>query len=86
LDACFRPYSFAKNAVIGSPPSYPSSEWPSGNFFPASAAAVRFANYNDSHRGDYHLQPSSPYKGKGTDGTDLGADVDAIDSATAGAD
>jgi hypothetical protein len=84
FDACFRPYSFARNAVIGSPPSYSPSLWPSGNFFPPSAAAVRFANYNDSRRGDYHLQPSSPYQGKGTDGKNLGADVDAINSATAG--
>jgi hypothetical protein len=45
---------------------------------------VQFVNYNGGNGGDYHLQLSSPYKRKGTDGKDLGADVDAIQSATAG--
>jgi hypothetical protein len=58
--------------------------WPSGNFFPATASAVQFVNYNGGNGGDYQLLPSSPYKGAGTDGQDLGADVAAIDSAIAG--
>ena len=81
LDACFSPYTFANNVVIGSSSSYP---WPSGNFLPASVTTVRFVNYNGGNSGDYHLQPSSPYTAKGTDGKDLGADLDAIQSATAG--
>ena len=84
FNACFSPYSFASNAVVASTSSFPPSLWPSGNFFPASAAAIRFANYNGGNGGDYHLQRSSRYKGAGTDGKDLGADVDAIHSATAG--
>jgi hypothetical protein len=84
FNACFSPYSFARNAVIGSPSAYPPSLWPSGNFFPATASAVQFVNYNGGKGGNYQLQPSSPYKGKGTDGKDLGADVAAIDSAIAG--
>jgi hypothetical protein len=83
FEACFTNSTFAANAIIASPPV---AHWPKKNFFPASPEAVRFANYNGGNGGDYHLQPSSPYKGKGTDGKDLGADVDAIDSATAGAD
>jgi len=78
LDACFGPYTFAKNVVIGSSSAYP---WPSGTFLPGSTSAVQFVDYNG---GDYHLRPSSPYKAKGTDGKDLGADLDAIQSATAG--
>jgi hypothetical protein len=84
FNACFSPYSFASNAVIGIPPAYPPSLWPSGNFFPAKAEKVRFVNYNGGNGGNYQLQPSSPYKGKGTDGKDLGADVAAIKSAIAG--
>jgi hypothetical protein len=85
--ACFGKSTLAADAIIAPPlPGFAEAKWPSGNFFPPSAAAVQFLNYNDANGGDYHLQPSSPYKGKGTDGTDLGADVDAIDSATAGAD
>jgi hypothetical protein len=84
FNACFSSSSFASNALIGNSPAFPATLWPSGNFFPATAAAVRFVNHNGGNGGDYHLQPSSPYKGKGTDGKDLGADVDAVVSATAG--
>jgi hypothetical protein len=81
--ACFTSFTFATNAIIAAPSGAPAG-WPSGTFFPASAAAVQFVNYNGGNGGDYHLQSSSPYKGKGTDGKDLGADVDAIGSAIAG--
>jgi hypothetical protein len=84
FNACFSSYSFAANAVIATPSGYPGSKWPSGNFFPASAATVQFVNYKGGNGGDYHLQSSSPYKNLGTDGKDLGADVDAINSAIAG--
>ena len=80
FDACFSGCTFAANAIIASP----AASWPPKNFFPASASAVRFVNYNGGNGGDYHLQSSSPYKGKGTDGKDLGADVDALHAAIAG--
>jgi hypothetical protein len=81
FNTCFTSSSFTANAIIAAP-SGPS--WPRQNFFPGSTAKVRFVNYNAGNGGDYHLQASSPYKGKGTDGKDLGADIDAIHSATAG--
>jgi len=81
LPACFRTYSFTHNAIVATPPNFPPSEYPTGNLFPASATAVDFVNYNG---GNYQLQPSSPYKNAGTDGKDLGADVNAIQSETAG--
>jgi len=81
LPACFRTYSFTRNAIIATPPNFPPSEYPSGNSFPGSATAVDFVNYNG---GDYQLQASSPYKNAATDGKDLGADVNAIQSETAG--
>ncbi len=84
FNACFNPYSFISNGVIASSVYYPPSLWPAGNFFPATVSAVQFVNYNGGNGGDYHLQPSSPYKGKGTDGKDLGADIDALNAATAG--
>jgi hypothetical protein len=80
FESCFSNYTFAANAIIASPPT----KWPPKNFFPASAGAVRFVNYNAGNGGDYHLQSSSPYKGLGTDGKDLGADVNALDAAIAG--
>ncbi|HZW95573.1 MAG TPA: Ig domain-containing protein [Candidatus Eremiobacteraceae bacterium] len=84
FDACFSPYTFAANAIIDTPSLAAPATWPSGNFFPATEAAVQFVNYNGGNGGNYQLQSSSPYKGKGTDGMDLGADVAAIDAATAG--
>jgi hypothetical protein len=84
FNACFSPYTFAANAIIDPPPLAAPAKWPSGNFFPASAAAVRFVNYNSGNGGNYQLQSSSLYKGKGTDGKDLGADVAAIHAAIAG--
>lgn len=84
FNACFSPYSVSSNAIIGAPAAFPPSKWPGGNFFPASVNVVQFVNYNGGNGGDYHLQPSSPYKGAATDGTDLGANVDAVLSAIAG--
>lgn len=83
-NACFTNSTFTANAIVGGMTSYPSSSWPAGNFFPASAASVQFVNYNGGTGGDYHLQASSPYKNQGTDGKDLGADIDAVNSAIAG--
>lgn len=83
FSACFTNSSFANNALISAPSGAPAG-WPAGNFFPASTAAVEFVNYNGGNGGDYHLQSTSPYKNKGSDGQDLGADIDAVDSAIAG--
>jgi len=82
--ACFNPYSFATNALIATPSGFPSTVWPAGNLFPASVAAVQFVNYNNGIGGNYQLLPSSPYKNAGSDGKDLGADIDTILSETAG--
>jgi hypothetical protein len=60
-----------------------ASSYPAGNFFPTTTAwQSEFVNYA---AGDYHLTPSSIYKGAATDGTDLGADIDrvAAEAATA---
>jgi hypothetical protein len=86
LPRCFQPYVFIRNAIIDSPSNYPASQYPTGNFFPASTAAIHFVNFANGNGGDYHLQSSSPYKNAGTDGKDLGADIDAINSAIAGAE
>jgi hypothetical protein len=57
------------------------TKFPSGNFFPLSATAVGFM---DLAGGDYRLAPTSPVKGKATDGRDPGADISAVMTATAG--
>jgi hypothetical protein len=70
-------YVFLKNALIGGD----AAKYPAGNFFPANRAAVGFI---DEPNDDYRLRPDSPYKGAGTDGKDLGADIDAVNEATKG--
>jgi len=82
LNACFNKYTWSSNAVVATPANYPATTWPAHNFFPPTVSAVQFVNYNNGNGGDYHLKSISPYKGAGTDGKDLGADVTAINSAT----
>jgi hypothetical protein len=81
---CFSTYSFSNNAIIASPAAFPVSKWPPQNYFPIDPGAVEFVNYNQGNGGDYHLLDSSPYENKGTDGKDLGADIDALMNAIAG--
>ena len=52
--------------------------------FPADPTVVRFVSFNNSYPRDYRLLASSPYEQAGTDGKDLGADIDALEAATAG--
>jgi len=56
--------------------------YPPGNFFPASWSTVGFVDFAG---GNYRLAGASPYKYAGTDGQDVGADIDALQAATAGA-
>jgi len=84
LASCFQTYAFAHNAIIATPASFPPSSYPAENYFPTTAAAVGFVSYRNGKGGDYHLQSTSPYKNAGTDGKDLGADMDALEAALAG--
>lgn len=78
LSTYFPSSVFRRNAIQGGN----SSQYPADNFFPSTMSAVGFVNQSG---GDYHLASSSPYKNAGTDGKDLGADIDSVNSATAGA-
>jgi hypothetical protein len=84
IQNCFTTYTFQANGMIASPPHFPPSSWPKGNLFPNTPADVQFTNYNNGNGGDYQLLPSSPYKNKGSDGKDLGADIAGINAALAG--
>ncbi|MBL0174038.1 MAG: T9SS type A sorting domain-containing protein [Ignavibacteria bacterium] len=64
-------WSITANADIGGSPT----NYPAGNFFPATIAAVGFMDYA---AGDYRLSATSTFKNRGTDGRDLGADIDSI--------
>ena len=67
-----------KNVVVK------SAIGPAGNFTQPSYSAIGFVNNNGALNGDYSLSASSPYKGKATDGTDIGVNWPAIAAATAG--
>jgi hypothetical protein len=49
----------------------------------ANPSGVGFVQYNDGNGGNYELQASSPYKNKGSDGKDLGADIVGLNEALA---
>jgi hypothetical protein len=68
-------WTLTHNAVIGGS----AANYPAGNFFPATIVAVGFI---DTSAGNFRLNASSPYKSSGTDGRDLGADMDSIEKAS----
>ena len=74
LQNYFTNYTLIKNALTNAP----ASAYPAGNYFPANASDIRFAN---ATAGDYTLAAGSPYRGAGTDGRDLGADMSLVPSA-----
>jgi hypothetical protein len=78
---CFSSYTFGNNGLIGSPAKFPPSSWPSNNLFPQAASDVQFTNFNNGNDGNYELLSTSPYKSKGTDGKDLGADIVGLNQA-----
>jgi len=41
-------------------------------------------NYNNGIGGDYHLSANSPFKGKASDGSDPGANIDQVNAAVQG--
>jgi hypothetical protein len=83
IATCFTSATFSNNALIGSPAPFPPSKWPAHNLFPQTVEDVLFTTFNDANRRDYVLQGASPYKNKGTDGKDLGADIMGLNTALA---
>lgn len=62
--------------------------WPSGNFFQTTTAGVQFVNYGtgDSSKtpGNYALQNTSPWHNAASDGSDLGANINQLNSELSG--
>jgi Putative Ig domain len=83
LNSCFTAYTFIDNAIVASA-NFPASKWPASNYFPATIGGMQFVNFNGGNGGDYHLLSSSPYKNAASDGKDIGADINAIQSMIAG--
>jgi hypothetical protein len=78
LSTFFPGVVFLRNVLSGGR----ATSYPANNYFPATLNDVRFV---DMAGGNYRLQAASPYKNAGTDGRDVGADIDAVAAATAGA-
>ena len=78
LDAYFPGSVFRRNVIPGAP----ASAYPTENFYPASLGELGFVDFSG---GNYRLAASSAYKNAGTDGRDVGADIDAVEDATCGA-
>ncbi len=93
LTNCAPGYAFAGNVLIGATATANLAAM-SSNYFPSDGSGVGFVNYQDGNGGDYRLcrgpgdpaascTEASPYLLKGSDGRDIGADIDAINAATA---
>jgi len=77
LNGMFPGGVFRKNLISG----VIEGDYPPQNFYPSSIDKARFVYRSD---GNYRLSSSSPYRKAGTDGKDIGADINAIEAATAG--
>jgi uncharacterized protein YjdB len=69
-------WQFSNNVLWQSAVATGDSRAPAGNFWPLDQTDVGFA-------ADWSLLPSSPYKGKASDGTDPGANITALRQRTA---
>lgn len=90
LNACVTNWTANYNVVFGwkgGAPGTAANKWPtdglgSGNFFQANVSGVGFTNYGTGNSnfnpGNYKLLPTSPYYKAAPDGTDIGADTDAL--------
>jgi hypothetical protein len=65
---------FLDDVIAGADPA----TYPAGDFYPATLSAVGFINLAG---GNYRMSTSSPYIRSATDGADVGANIDAINSA-----
>ena len=79
--SCWNSSQVKNNVIV----DYPGGQgpWPPENFLVKDLGAVGFERdrRDDS---DYRLSAASHYKGKGSDGKDVGANMDAINSAIEG--
>jgi hypothetical protein len=82
---CFDSSTVSNNVIIAG-----YGAWPPHNFFPRNLEAVGFAKgqgfeqYRLCRRKDADCKGSSKYAAAGSDGKDIGADLDQIDAATKG--
>lgn len=66
---------FRRNIITGANPAV----YPPDNYYPPTLNNVGFVNHTSGDYHGYQLASGSPYKNGGTDGTDPGFDVNALD-------
>jgi hypothetical protein len=79
LQSCFSSFKFENNVIVGG-----SGDMPKGTHTPSKLSDVGFVNAKEGNGGEYRLAASSKFRRSSSDGKDAGADMDAIDRATAG--
>jgi hypothetical protein len=85
LQHCFESSTFTANVIING-----FGSWPPGNFLPKDVKAVGFIPGKDfdafrlCRTKDEVCKSRSKFAGAGTDGKDIGADIELVDAATEG--
>jgi hypothetical protein len=79
---CAPGYTFAKNVLASDAVPPAGGSYPSSTYFPTIADFN--AGFVNRSGANYRLVSSSPYKAAGTDGRDIGVNMDALLSAVAG--
>ena len=72
------------NTSTKSPKLLPGSPLPARNFEAPNFDSLGLMDFNNGNGGNYQLSPTSPFKNAGTDGKDPGADIEGLQTATAG--
>jgi uncharacterized protein (TIGR03437 family) len=67
----------SRDVIVGANPA----NYPADDFYPSALQDVGFV---DLAGGDYRLRADSPYRGRATDGKDVGCDFDALAAAQSG--
>lgn len=82
INTYFPGSTFSHNVLIGAQggPNGNPSQYPPDHWFPAGVTPVGFV---DAANNDYALLPTSPYYGAASDGTNIGADIDSLNTYTA---
>jgi uncharacterized protein (TIGR03437 family) len=75
LNRFFPQFKFQSNIIINTSTDYDSKLYPTANFFISTFDKVGFVNMAAQN---YRLSPSSPYKSAGTDGQDIGCNIDVL--------
>jgi hypothetical protein len=80
--ACLNHYypgwTFTNNVLAELPSDVSSNQYPPQNYFPRSFAS----QFMDAAAGNFRLASTSSFKGKATDGKDIGCDFDELEAAT----